>query len=638
MTEGSQSVVSIALEKVDFSRLDLRKKEVDVNKFEQENIAQQYDSLADALQKELIQNSWDARLDKARGQGWRIEISYDPINRILRAEDFGTTGMTAQDWENYNGLGLTQKRAGLTLGSKGQGKAVLSAAADYVITESRADKYRCGFWVRGQYAEYQKAQPELDHQGTLITAYNVHERKDEDFVHDDLSNDRLMARLIQLTWDGIIREFSAEIVYKCHEVTRVPPLAVPDGVAVLDQFGPQSVVVKKGRQMYGEITDLVLFNCDQELPEDLQGIAISVKGQTIVRYFPPALGTQSKKIFGRCNAEFLAQFELPNHSGFRNTNAWYHARSQLRNLFMKYSEKFVKSTKKVDSKRMRIAGDVLEEVNQILEDMSELDPGSGGTARPPPPPPPTPTHPYILAVVIGRREYKRGDTAHVDIATVNGSDTQAFDDWTMMVEIYDPNHLLVFSKPEKHTYSPMDAKSFAFEYAIPSTATQGRYALSATLLDKGFIAMSQEAVSFQVEPLPKPPRPRPPGRKGGKGRGKGLRDISLFIPEEPEIPESLYDEDENTVILNFEHPSYRLAMSGGETAEKTHMFRCVANELIHLRVRRDMAERGDSPVPPDEVEKYHEKLLRLQQEFFKRRAKLEIRGEPTEEIPTGTAP
>lgn len=634
MSKDTRSVVSLLPEKVDFSRLDLKAKEVNVNKFEQENIAQQYDSLADALQKELIQNAWDARVDESKGKGWRFELSYDPTTRILRAEDFGTKGMTEQDWKNFNGLGLTQKKAGVTLGSKGQGKAVLSAVSEYVITETDAGAYRCGIWVGGQHAEYQRESRQLSHQGTLIIAYSIHERKDEDFVHEDLSNDDLMVRLIQLTWDDIIREYGAEVIYKCHQETRVPPLTVPDGVAILDQLGPQSAAVKKGRQAYGEITDLVLFCTDKELPEDMQGIAISVKGQTIVRYLPPALGAQSKRIYGRCKAEFLAQSELPNHSNFRGTAAWNQTRAVLRNVFMKYSEKFVKSTKRVDSRRLRLAGDVLDQVNQILEDMTELDPGSGGRVRPPPPPPPTPlpTSPYILAVVIGKREYKRGESAHVDIATVNGSDGETFDDWTAMAEIYDSNHLLVFSKAEKHSYKPGETKSFGFDYAIPATSAQGRYSLTATLLDRSLTSRSAETVTFQVEPLPTPPRPRRPGPKVGGGKGRGLRDISLFVPEEPGVPESLYDDDENAVVLNIEHPNYKLAMAGGETAERTHMFRCVANELLHLKVRRDMANRGESAMAPDDVEKYHEELLRLQQEFFARRAKMEIKEEPVDEV------
>ena len=635
MNKNGKPIVTFAPEKVDFSGLTLRKKEVDVNKFEQENIAQQYDSIADGIQKEVIQNSWDARLDKTTGKGWKLELSYDPVSHVLRAEDFGTTGMDDQDWKNFNGLGLTQKKAGVTLGSKGQGKAVLSAAADYVITETIRDTHRSGIWVGGQYGDYQRATPQLDHQGTLITACSVREIKDEDLIHEDLANDDLMVRFIQLTWDDIVREDNAEIVYKSSKATRVPLLTVPQGTAIIDQYSPPNLTVKQGRKLYGEITDVVVFCADNELPEDMQGIAVSVKGQTIFRYLPPALGPQSKRIYGRCKAEFLAPSELPNHSGFRNTAPWTQTRAVLRNLMMKYTEKFVKSRKKVDSKRTRFAGDVLDEVNQILEKVTELDPGGGTTPRPPPPPVPLPAGPYIVAIVMAKREYKRGETAHIDVATANGSTTQTFDNWTVMTEIYDPNHLLVFSKAEKHSFVPNDASTFGFDYAIPPSAAQGRYSITIQILDSSLAQQGVEASSFLVEPPPRQPRKRQPGQKPGKGKSRGLRDISLLVPEESGVPESLYDEQENAVVVNILHPSYEFAMRGGEATEKIHMLKCVANELLFLKAQRDMAERGDSMMSPDEVEKYHEGLMHLHQRFFECRAIMQLPGTPEEDAEPG---
>jgi hypothetical protein len=297
---------------------------------------------------------------------------------------------------------------------------------------------------------------------------------------------------------------------------------------------------------------------------------------------------------------------------------------------MKYTEKFVKSRKKVDSKRMRLAGDVLDEVNQILEKVTELDPGGGTTPRPPPPPVQLPASPYIVAIVMAKREYKRGETAHIDVATANGSTTQAYDNWTVMTEIYDPNHLLVFSKAEKHSFVPNDAKTFGFDYAIPQSAAQGRYSTTIQVLDSSLAQQSVEASSFLVEPPPRPPRKRQPGQKPGKGKSRGLRDLSPFLPDKPETPESLYDLEENVVAVNIEHPCYIFAMQGGEATEKTHMMKCIANELLSLKVQRDMAERGDSMMNPDDVEKYHEDLMRLHQRFFECRATLRLQGTPEE--------
>jgi len=51
--------------------------------------------LADGLQKDAIQNSWDARVDKKHGKGWECGFSLLDIGgeEILCIEDWGTTGL-----------------------------------------------------------------------------------------------------------------------------------------------------------------------------------------------------------------------------------------------------------------------------------------------------------------------------------------------------------------------------------------------------------------------------------------------------------------------------------------------------------------------------------------------------------------
>ena len=87
--------------KIDTKNLKLEPTPVNLKRTKK-NIADEYDNLPDGLQKEAIQNAWDARIDKKQTENWKIEISYDPINFNLRIEDFGTTGIIK--WDYFHSL------------------------------------------------------------------------------------------------------------------------------------------------------------------------------------------------------------------------------------------------------------------------------------------------------------------------------------------------------------------------------------------------------------------------------------------------------------------------------------------------------------------------------------------------------
>lgn len=59
-----------------------------------ENIADQYPDIFDGLQKDAIQNAWDAKWPKGgTHKNWKIVFKYEPVHNALIIEDFGTTGV-----------------------------------------------------------------------------------------------------------------------------------------------------------------------------------------------------------------------------------------------------------------------------------------------------------------------------------------------------------------------------------------------------------------------------------------------------------------------------------------------------------------------------------------------------------------
>jgi len=114
----------------------MKKREVKLG-LADENIADQYPNLCAGLQKDAGQNSWDVRTTK-KGKDWKLVFNYFPELNSLTMEDFGTLGMNAKRWKEYQSLWDTTKAEEATLGARGQGKFVFHYFAQdkLVLTES----------------------------------------------------------------------------------------------------------------------------------------------------------------------------------------------------------------------------------------------------------------------------------------------------------------------------------------------------------------------------------------------------------------------------------------------------------------------------------------------------------------------
>ncbi len=155
----------------------MKKRQVNLGQTD-ENIADQYDNPCEGLQKDAGQNSWDARATK-RGKGWKLEFRYIPELNSLIIEDFGTLGMNAKRWKEYQSLWDTTKAEEAALGARGQGKFLFHyfSKNKLVLTESIDEEghHRFSFGTSEEYDDESKKLEDfipnmkrLDHQGTRI--------------------------------------------------------------------------------------------------------------------------------------------------------------------------------------------------------------------------------------------------------------------------------------------------------------------------------------------------------------------------------------------------------------------------------------------------------------------------------------
>lgn len=126
-----------------------------------------YEGIPHGVQKDAIQNGWDARVDKGHGRGWslRFELlrSEDGVT-YLSFTDSGATGLTGrvlqpeeleedlppeERWGRFENVAFIKGPSEQALGSRGRGKFIFVAASkeNTILYDSlRADgTYRFGY-------------------------------------------------------------------------------------------------------------------------------------------------------------------------------------------------------------------------------------------------------------------------------------------------------------------------------------------------------------------------------------------------------------------------------------------------------------------------------------------------------------
>ena len=435
-----------------------------------ENIADQYPDIFDGLQKDAIQNAWDAKLTK-KGRDWKLIFKYEPVHNTLIIEDFGTTGMNEEKWERYQGLWHTDKIEDYeAAGSRGQGKFLFHyfSKEKLVLTETIDEKgiYRFSYGTTQEYDDEEKTlsdfipgAPKLDHQGTKIWIFNIK----DDFKKELLDIEKFSG-LIAASWWEIIKNYNATIVVDFDGSEKIVSNSTLFSIKSKKEKNYQNEEIKK----LGKIRNLVIRYLNEEIPPLFQGIAIQRAGMTILRIPVRADETIKKRTCGYCNFDEqieseLKKCELPNHMGFTAKRAWAYVRE-----FVEYKlESFILE---LSPKKEKINADqkVLDEAVKLINklvyeyapELSEGEPAPGGRKRPPgPSTPPKPKRPIrIDRFAPNERKIEYGESLITDCGIVNETSNKEI--LSLAVKIY-------HAKTENKKY----AEKFNFELLASSRKT-----------------------------------------------------------------------------------------------------------------------------------------------------------------------
>jgi hypothetical protein len=400
-----------------------------------EQIADQYQNIFEGLQKDAGQNSWDARATK-KGTDWMLVFKYRPDHNCLLIEDFSTTGMDAEKWIQYQSLWDTTK-VDTDLGARGQGKFLFHYFSEnkLVLTETidQHGVYRFSYGTNEEWDDEEKtlndflpSESRLNHQGTRIWIMSL--RSD---LKDQLLDYQKFMRYIEVTWWEIIRNYDAKFTVNF------------DGTDREVKLSPSPTIVKAKEYKLinlkdlGTIKNLLIYYCNEDLPEDIRGIAVQRGGMTITRITVAAEETIKNKIFGYVNfhedleAE-LKKCEQPNHFGFTSKKAWNHVREFVRKKLEDFVMEITPKKQKV-----QVSGNILSEavklVNSLIEQYApELLSGPqarGGKPEREGPHPgpgnPRPKPPIRIDVFRpNQRKFEYNETLIIECDVVNETDEQ----------------------------------------------------------------------------------------------------------------------------------------------------------------------------------------------------------------------
>lgn len=277
--------------------------------------------LADGLQKDAIQNSWDARIDKKHGKGWECGFSLINIGSevFLCISDSGTTGLNGTKFSTENELVeiLNENERGEDLayflnsnwsakiseegGNRGRGKTLFLAGSRdkkiffdslrlsdkvYLFGELYLDtdkqvKFKIYFDNEGKkkIREIMKdGLAPLNEPGTRIFIINP-----DNSLKQTINTGVVLSFISNSSWERI-RKYQARIFIEINGEKKYVPLPQWYESELRDvsekEFPPE--VIKSGTEY--KIKRLVLrYTPSGDLPEAIRGIAIQRDGMTIER-------------------------------------------------------------------------------------------------------------------------------------------------------------------------------------------------------------------------------------------------------------------------------------------------------------------------------------------------------------------
>lgn len=388
-------------------------------------------TLSHAVQKDAIQNGWDARINE-KGKGWKftfelIETQGLTLLTMTDESTFGLTGKVLQEkdmltelpeeerWGRFENLAFQKKRipGKTSLGSRGRGKFVFVGTAKNmtILYDSLRNDgtYRFGkrwvtqieSWVRAW--DEEKGKGELENEtsrllkplqtvGTRVIIVNPIDELVDDFKSGNF------ARAIGETWWEIIVKYGAKIILRMKgkpDIVVAPlPKTYPEkNLKNLEVFTKSCVRISKQlKQNNLRCKKLhIIFNWKNPVPDRIQGIAIQRNGMKICSHKITNLPSDIREsIAGYITLESGWDEILLLNEGLEHCSLnWYKHPMNILNQFIKEEvEKFAKEKlglgvdqRKAKAKRENEAQKLaLKVVNKLAKKLGLLyvDTGGGG--------------------------------------------------------------------------------------------------------------------------------------------------------------------------------------------------------------------------------------------------------------------
>jgi len=402
-----------------------------------QNIRDQYiqhASVTEGVQKDAIQNSWDARTSK-HGQGWRIrfQLHTEGKPKWLSFTDYGTHGLSGrvlrreeleadlpenERWGRFENLAFTKAPAEGALGARGQGKFIFVAASEKlrILYDSlrRDGTRRMGVrWVEttdskvmswdGEQAkerlrEYSPALQLLDAVGTRVIIAEPNAALVQAIVSGQF------ARYISVTWWEIITRHGAVIEIDAGDGRGFLPVESPSDFVLPEQDTAQHLVSLKeniGFSLSGKryvIEKLHLVSAKNgPVKEDVRGIALQRGGMRVMRlemkHVPKDIADSVYGYvrFDRELDEAMKAWEDPTHFNFTLHRG---VGRKVREIVEKALDDFARDRLGAGSSTPS-HGVNNDAANRALAEMNRIAKLLGITLRGPgPPPPPQPPIPH----------------------------------------------------------------------------------------------------------------------------------------------------------------------------------------------------------------------------------------------------
>jgi len=314
------------------------------------------------VQKDAIQNGWDARNNR-KGIGWNFNFELIETDKrtYLCMVDTGTCGLTGrilepselekdlpeeERWGRFENLAFTkdQSREKTTLGSRGRGKFSFVGASK--INEIMYDSFRKDntyrFGVRTlvptdsrtySWDEEEGKSKLLEITNGAIKPLNevgtriiIIDPLDE--VIDSIKND-VFLKYIGETWWEIIQKYDAQIFVKYNGI--IKKATIPEEFSLSEKDDENYLTwikehekIKIGLQEFTFKKLHIIYNRNNEIPENLRGISIQRGGMKICSIEANHISREiSNSVYGYITLDADSEFEIqkyedPEHYSFSN--------------------------------------------------------------------------------------------------------------------------------------------------------------------------------------------------------------------------------------------------------------------------------------------------------------------------------